>query len=321
MPEPNATHVPVSVVLATYNGGARLDKTLDSMTRLKAPDAGWELIVVDNGSTDETPDVLKRYENQLPMTVLHNPIQGKNTSLNVALQHTGGGLIVFTDDDVLVPADWLLNYITLASRNPDYDVFGGRIVPDWPAAAPSKTILEGVSVGDAFAVHDATIPDGEINPGKIWGPNMAVRQQVFKEGHRFNEGIGPSGANYIPGSESSFNLMLAQMGYHFYFDNNNAVKHQIRPEQLTKKWLKGRAFRLGRGQVHWSRLGNEAEVARIGIFPRWYFSYMIRHLCLWVLAIITFSPVRLMASVWHMQVARGMFFEQYRLSSGSDHKG
>lgn len=312
MLESDRTLLPVSVILATYNGSARLKKTLDSMTRLKAPDAGWELIIVDNGSNDETPDVLEHYKSNLPMTVLHHSVPGKNASLNMALEHTQGELIIFTDDDVLVPVCWLVDYIELAANNPEYGVFGGRIIADWPSP-PSKAVLEGVSIGNAFAIHEDTLPDGEIDPGKIWGPNMAVRHQIFKEGNRFDKNIGPTGANYIPGSEASFNLRLAQQGYRFYFDNSNAVKHQIRPEQLTKKWLKGRAYRLGRGQVHWARISNDPEVPKIGIFPRWYFHYLIHHCLLWLWSTITFNPVGQMASLWHTQIARGMFSEQYKL--------
>jgi len=304
----------ITVIMATHNGGNRLTRTLDSMTALEKTDGGWQLIVVDNGSTDSSPQTLKTYKGRLPLTILENPVPGKNMSLNLALEKARGELIVFTDDDVLVPAGWLTNYCALAQKHPEHAVFGGRIIADWPSP-PSRAVLEGVSLGNAFAIHHEHMPDGEVAPGKIWGPNMAVRSTVFAAGHRFNENIGPAGRNYVPGSESAFNLMLANEGYRFWFDNQNTVKHQIRDEQLTMKWLMGRAFRLGRGQVHWARMGGQTKSAKLGPYPRWYFSLLARSYLLWVWSVISLNTVLRMKSRWQIQVARGMFFEQRQLDT------
>jgi len=302
----------ITVIFATHNGGDRLKKTLESMTVLEKPEGDWQLIVVDNGSTDASAETLREFISRLPLTILENPVPGKNLSLNIALEKAGGELIVFTDDDVLVPTKWLVNYHNLAKNHPDHSVFGCRITANWPSP-PSRAVLGGVSLGNAFAIHDEDIPNGEVEPGKIWGPNMAVRASVFRAEHRFDENIGPAGRNYVPGSESAFNLKLAKAGYRFWFDKKNSVGHQIRDEQLTKKWLMGRAFRLGRGQVHWALIDGQALPAKTGPYPRWYFSFLGQNCLLWLWAAISFNAVLKMKSRWNIQVARGMFFEQRRL--------
>ena len=303
----------ITVILATHNGGARLERTLASMTALEDPEGGWGLIVVDNASTDNTPSIIESYKDKLPLTAMKNPVPGKNRSLNLALEKAGGDLIIFTDDDVLVPPNWLKNYVGLAKNHPEFTVFGCRITPDWPSPPP-REILEGVSVGDAFAVHDDALKSGEVAPGKIWGPNMAVRGNVFSAGHRFDETIGPAGPNYVPGSESAFNMKLAKAGYRFWFGNQNAVQHQIRPEQLTAKWLKGRAFRLGRGQVHWSMIESKASPAKIGPYPRWYFTALFACSLQWLGGLFGLNAVQRMKAWWRFHTLRGMFFEQRRLN-------
>jgi len=230
----------LTVVLATYNGGERLRETLDSMTRLVSPEGGWKLVVIDNNSTDSSPDIIASFQDRLPMTALVCPKRGKNAALNMAIPHFEGELIMFTDDDVILPRGWLVDFLRLSRTTPEFTGYGGRIVPRWPGP-PDRAIIEGVHWGDAFAVHEAEILDGPVMAGKIWGPNMAVRARVFQEGASFNEHIGPAAGNYIPGSESSFTMGLEQQGCRFWFSNQIVVQHQIRPEQLTLRWLKKRA--------------------------------------------------------------------------------
>lgn len=297
----------ISVILATHNGGERLRKTLSSMQSLESPTGGWKLIIIDNASTDNTPDIIASFKDKLPLHSLSHNIPGKNGALNKALPLIEGELAIFTDDDVIVPKNWLIDYRALANSKLEFSVFGGRIVPEWPTQ-PSKAILEGVSIGDAYAVHESELPDGEINPGKIWGPNMAVRSSLFAKGAKYNENIGPSGRNYIPGSESSFNIEQASKGHKFYFSNQIVVRHQIRPEQLTLSWIKGRAFRLGRGQIHWSMQAGELD-PKHDPMPRWFFTQLLRSYFRLALFSLSLNAVEKMKAIWQLNVTKGSIDE------------
>jgi len=140
MPE-TATTISTSVVLATFNGGARLQRMLNSMAKLAPPPGGWKLIIVDNASTDNTAQIIENYAERLPLLLLSHDVPGKNGALNKALSDIQGELIIFTDDDVIVSENWLIDYLDLANKNPKYAVFGGRIIPSWPSP-PSKAILK-----------------------------------------------------------------------------------------------------------------------------------------------------------------------------------
>jgi glycosyltransferase involved in cell wall biosynthesis len=245
----------ITVVFSTFNGSQTLPIMLESLTNLAAPHGGWKIIAVDNASTDDSSRIINDYRNRLPLTLLHQPKQGKNFALNYAIPHCEGDLLVFTDDDIIAPTDWLLSYERLAQEERDYAIFGGKIIPHWPDNKP-EAIVKAIPQGPAYAVHKEHMCSGPIMPSMVWGPNMAIRSTLFEAGLRFNESIGPSVGNYIMGSETELTSRLAEAGYLCWFEASLAVKHQIRPEQLSPKWLAGRARRFGRHAAHNEHLHN-----------------------------------------------------------------
>src|SRR5438270_7390140 len=97
----------LTVALCSWNRSELLRKTLEQFTHLE-PDKGldWELIVVDNNSTDDTPNVLAEFVARLPLRALREPAPGKSNAANLAVREARGEYILWTDDDVLVAPDW-----------------------------------------------------------------------------------------------------------------------------------------------------------------------------------------------------------------------
>src|SRR5438045_4488786 len=97
-----------SIVIATYNRAPVLRDTLASLARL-TPNVPWEVIVVDNNSTDETPVVVRAAAQTFPVPLRYafERQQGRSAALNCGFDLAGGQIIVTTDDDVRVPPDWL----------------------------------------------------------------------------------------------------------------------------------------------------------------------------------------------------------------------
>lgn len=156
----------ITVIAASHNGARTLPRMLDSLLALEAPAGGWQLILVDNASSDRTVAILGEYRGRLPFTVLAETDRGKNRALNRALREHLGELVVFTVDDILAAPRWPVELQDCAARRPQAELFGGSIVSAWE--------------------------DGPIAPPRIWGPNMMVRRPVFERGHGFDENVGPS---------------------------------------------------------------------------------------------------------------------------------
>ena len=109
----------ISVVICTWNRADELRTTLDSLTRLVIP-AGcvWELVVVNNGCTDETNAVIAEFEARLPVRSLFEAELGLLRARNRGAAAARGDLTLFTDDDVAVEASWLEAYVDATERWP-----------------------------------------------------------------------------------------------------------------------------------------------------------------------------------------------------------
>lgn len=235
----------LTVSLATQNRSRLLSDVLESFCRLEAPASGWKLIVVDNGSTDDTGHVLASFANRLPLHALVEPKPGKNSALNKGLQFIEGDLVVFTDDDVFPHADWLRQLRRAADTYTEYTMFGGMILPRWEAPPPRW--VQWVEPGPVFTLTDPALKEGPLSPFLVFGPNMAIRASVFRTGIRFDSATGPSGSNYAMGGETELTARLGRLGHKAWYVPDAIVEHFIRKTQLNTRWVLKRAFRYGRG--------------------------------------------------------------------------
>lgn len=300
-----------SVLLATYNGERTIGRTLAELERMVGHRRPLEILVIDNGSTDGTPDIIRSFESRLPVRYLYCAKRGKNTALNHGLGAARGDLIVLTDDDVLPFPDWLQAFETLAAEHAEVDVFGGRIVPEWSAPPPAWT--RHVPSNVVFSIHPDTVPEGCERPGTIWGGNMMVRARVFRSGFRFDESLGPSRGSYAMGGETDFNARASAAGYRLRFSNRPVVRHIIRKSQFERKWIFRRARRYGRQLCNESSTGVPAEKLWFGM-PRWRLRVLMRD---YATSVATGAWFGLDASVphcWRVQQQIG-FLAQFRRSA------
>lgn len=264
------SHMHVSIIFATYKRNDLLTKTLQGIADADTQGIDWEVIVVDNAGDAETHQTAHRFTDELPLKYLVETSPGKNSALNTALNHAQGDLIIFTDDDIIPDKNWIKSLIAAAGRCPKADIFGGRILPIFPPNTQPPAI-DHPFIKSAYVIADWDMPEGEINPERIWGPNMMVRRRLFDQGLRFNPAIGPNGSNYIMGSETEFCVRVAASGSKFIYVPSATVNHHIREEQLTFSWICGRAFRYGRGIAAM----DNTPAKRIFNIPRYMLSHIL----------------------------------------------
>ena len=237
----------LSVLIATYNGGKTLPAVLNEYCKQDLPKEQWKLVLIDNGSTDNTKEIIEKFVPLLPIIYLFEPRKGKNAALNTGLSSIEGDLIVFSDDDVLPHMSWLKELREAADSHPLHSIFGGPVLPEWESP-PEDWILSWVPLKPAFAILDDQ-EEGDKRGGNatVFGPNMAVRSNIFEMGYKFDETVGPNGSNYAMGSETDLLLRLRQAGFKAWHSKNAIVKHMIRSSQMDRRWILARAIRYGRG--------------------------------------------------------------------------
>ena len=236
-----------TVAFASYNGAKRLRRTLDSLARQDFPLDAWELIAVDNNSSDDTFAILQSYAGRLPIIALQHSVPGKSGAMNKAIDRARGELVIFTDDDIEADPHWLSAMVDCAVAHPECGIFGGRIVPDWEQAPGGSSFLDWIPMGSTFAVIDEAT-SGPCDASKIWGPNTALRRSFLDQGTRYREDIGPlPGGLFAMGEDSEIVLRLARTGVKTYRCAEAVVRHFVPASSMTEAWVQKRAERLGYG--------------------------------------------------------------------------
>lgn len=257
----------ISVLLATHNGADTIERTLAAMSVLRAPSDGWELIVVNNASTDDTERRVLAWRDRLPLHYLVESRLGKAAAINTGLEHVTGDLIVMTDDDVLPDAGWLVEWRRAADALPQCSVLGGAIVPEFDGPPPVWTMPES----SYTVLYGATPPyaEGEIEPRNVSGANIAVRASLLAQGWRFGEDflVGKRG---LMGEDADFVRRAGAAGHKVGFAPTARLRHIIHPEQKSWRWIQNRFFRIGRTEFMLEDVkpGHDGPVFQ---FPFWRF--------------------------------------------------
>ncbi len=297
----------LTVLLATRNGEKTLPAVLDAYRQLHGPDSGWKLVVIDNGSTDRTKDIVESFLDLLPLTYKFESAPGKNAALNAGLECVEGDLVVFTDDDAFPRPDWLINLRAGADAQQSYSVFGGVILPRWEVPPPAW--VAWVDQSPTFALTDPALKEGPV-PASIFGPNMAIRTALFDSGVRFDVSIGPSGKNYAMGSESELIQRLLRQGHKAWHISSAIVEHFIRDFQMEKSWILERAIRFGRGQY---RISQAEELPLkthywLGV-PRFLVRGILQQIILLGRAGLTFDEEKFFCERWEFNFQMGKIIE------------
>jgi len=273
--------------------------------------------VVDNGSSDGSSEILASFQARLPLTCLSEATPGKNVALNTALGHVEGDLVVFSDDDALPEADWLVSMRAAADAQPGYSIFGGVVVPHWESVPPDW-VVKWVPPEPVYTLTPPALPEGPVDHHFVVGPNMAVKTMVFELGFRFDPTIGPQGATYAMGSETEFVKRLARHGYAAWHVRNARVAHFIRDFQMTRPWILGRGIRLGRGLYRIGRMELPSDVPVWRGVPRYLFRDLIRQGALLAKGVLTLNGETVFRAQWELNVLRGQIHEASRTQTAGN---
>ncbi len=241
----------VSVVICTWNRSRLLRQTLESLTRLRVPeDCRWELLVVDNNSTDDTAAVIESFESMLPVRRVFEPEQGSSHARNRGTRVAHGECLLFTDDDVIVDQGWLAAWLAAFRERQADAVFGGTSLPvfegdapDWARRALDEYSVTGEDVldGPYCRVVMPTVPlalDGTKLP---FGVNMAFRTRVIRR-YAFDTALGPRADGGILAEETELIRAILRDGHTGRWVPDAIVYHVIPPERQSVAYI-GRYFR------------------------------------------------------------------------------
>lgn len=261
----------LTVIMPTHNGADTLPRTLAAFAALAEPRGGWKLVLADNASTDATTQVIDGFRERLPLDYVQEPRLGKAFALNTAIERAEGDLVVFTDDDVIPEADWLVQWRRIADEYPDFGVFGGAIVPEF--ARPPPAWLAPTSW--PIVLYTATKqgrPDGAMAAGEmdVYGPNMAVRADMLARGLRFDTRL-MVGQSALLGDETDLVDRAVEQGARVGFAASARVRHIVEADQVSLKWMLRRFYRHGRTMFFFDVLQGRHDTPMLRGAPRYLY--------------------------------------------------
>jgi glucosyl-dolichyl phosphate glucuronosyltransferase len=243
-----AAAVLLTVAICTWNRAGPLAATLDSLRALEEPcGAGWELLLVDNNSTDGTRRVAGRFADRLPLRYAFEPRQGLSSARNRAVREARGDLVVWTDDDVLVGPGWLRAYADAARQHPDAAFFGGPIEPHWLREPPGWLVRNLHVLGTAFALrHLGPGRRAILEPKELpFGANMAIRRPALAAAG-FDPALGRVGAALTSGEETALLRALLARGERGVWLGDAPVRHVLPPSRATRRYVRSYFGWIGR---------------------------------------------------------------------------
>ncbi len=232
--ERRATAPVITAVVCTHNRSAYLRKALASLREQSIGNDSYEVLVVDNCSTDDTKQVFDR-EAGANFTYIFEAQLGLSTSRNTGWKRARGEYVAYLDDDAVASSVWLEQIVqAFEVVQPRPGGVGGRITPIWEAPRPSW-------LSDRIALA-LTILDWSDAPMFIgdhqWlaGANLAYPRELLVETGGFDAMLGRSGTNLISCEESMLNDQIKGLGYRLFYQPEAAVEHHIAASRLTKEW-------------------------------------------------------------------------------------
>lgn len=237
--------VVISVAVCTRNRASKLERCLRSMMTMKR-DVEWQLVVVDNGSCDNTKAVIKRAAKWLPVTYVWEGKRGLSRARNRAIAASRYPLIAFTDDDCLPAQGWLIAVISSFTSDPALAVLCGRVEP----AAEC-----GSSIGTRVHPHSERVSTAERMLELMSGCNMSFRRDVFDTVGFFDAALG---AGSTGGSAEDIDLMYRALRQELKlaYSADVVVYHAHGRNNATEIASVSRDYVRGRGAFYWKFIGD-----------------------------------------------------------------
>ncbi|HZM90562.1 MAG TPA: glycosyltransferase [Blastocatellia bacterium] len=227
-----------SIVIPTYNRAGDLKESIVSIGRLLNRDQ-WELIVVDNNSSDDTREIVQSAQKWFPVPLhyIFEPEQGRCAALNAGIRLSTGEIIITTDDDVRVETDWLDRAAEALDRL-GCDYVGGKVLPIWSAPRPGWLPNRGGRHWAVIALLDYGPEPIEFKRLMPLGVNMAFRREAFERAGLWDNRVGRKAGTLLGQEVREWGLRARAAGLKGFYAPEMTIRHIIPADRLTKRYFR-----------------------------------------------------------------------------------
>lgn len=278
----------ISVIVCTYNRDKYLYKALSHIVSNDYPADDYEIILVNNNSTDNTLAEAERFKLVYPninITIVTELQNGLSFARNRGIAESKGDFLVFLDDDTAIGSNYLRNLSKNLAKHPDTIAFGGKVVPIFETGMPKWVSCWTMPL---FAVTDKG--DGTLTfKGKSYpvGANMGVKRSAFEKYGTFDTQLGRKRDMLLGGEEKDFFYRLKADNQKIYYFGNISVEHLIPETRTTSDYIRNIGIGIGISERIRFRKKNSTQRS---IKVLWEFTKTCASILLWLYYAISLRP-------------------------------
>lgn len=278
-----------SIIIPTYNGSEKLDKCLSHISGLKKTVNDFEVLVIDNGSTDDTLKIAQSYKF---VKYIYDSTPGLHVGRHLGAKKSSGEILCYLDDDSFVTKEWLLG-IEETFKNPEVILAGGNNLPLYEAKPPKW--LEYFWQYNGYGKFMGQLSLIKLNNKEmrvpawfVFGCNFIIRKSALYKYGGFNPDGMPKDFLHLRGDgETALSCKLNEAGIPAYFNPKITIKHLVPASRMTREYFEKRAFAQGISDSY-SKIRNEyynyynfdpknVDEFKVPYYKRKYRKIMMKH--------------------------------------------
>lgn len=244
MSEATDSQFALSVVVCTYNNAALLAEVLRHLTAQEKGSADFEVLVIDNNCTDETPQVVEGFQPQLPhLRRIVEAQQGQMHARVRGVRESRAPWVAFIDDDNLPAPGWVLASLRRIAESPYGGVFGGKVIIDWEEPPPEIIGRRAYAFASTDLGSRARRLEGEER-WRLRGAGLVCRKAALEQCGwlDWQACVGRAGRGTMSGDDTEIVMRIARAGYELWYEPACELRHRIARRRLTWAYLRSLHF-------------------------------------------------------------------------------
>jgi len=247
----------ISAIICTYNREQYLGSAIDSL--LQQDFSFYEVIVVDNGSSDRTREIVEERLAQPQLHYVYEPVNGLSVARNTGASIARADILAYLDDDAIASPLWLKTIYDAYQSNEQLAVAGGKVTLLWPDGMMPPAWLSS-NLAQNLGAYD--LGDTLVyvkSPG--WTPrglNYSIRRTFLEKVGGFDTNLGRVGKNLLSNEELQMTELALQQGWQVAYLPDALVVHQVAPERLERSWFFRRSWWQGISECYREQIADRA---------------------------------------------------------------
>lgn len=253
----------ISAIICTHNRDNYLGAAIDSLL-LQDFAQGFEVLIIDNGSKDNTKQVVEERLDNARLKYIYEPVLGLSVARNTGAKASSGEILAYLDDDAVASEGWLQVLYEAYQSNPKLGIAGGKVTLLWPAKTnPPRWLSPGLASN--LGAYDLGSSIVSIkNPGLTpRGLNYSIRRSFLDEIGGFDTNLGRVGKNLLSNEELQMTELALEKGWEVAYLPDALVAHNVSPERLKRSWFLSRGWWQGISECYREQLAGKADTGQL----------------------------------------------------------